>query len=376
MPDESNGHWSADENVLGRADALRRKHRAAGARPAADPDAVPTLTGAVGGGEATDAIPTLTDVVVEPAAAGAPAMARGPVAPASPPDAAPETGAVRGTDNPSGQPIQSSEVISRVQVQNLEHGVYQKLRQGLETQIESVLEQRFMPEVATALDRALQRISNDLKTHIDVAVRASIEEALKNRLPAPRADAESRPDAPEDAAAVSGIMRGFSEPAAPAAAKMELAKSFDPRAIENRWHPEWEQRGYFAAGLDQKNPARFCILLPPPNVTGTLHMGHGFNQTLMDALIRYHRMRGENTLWQPGTDHDGIATQIVVEGWHARVPGPSLADALLNCLVHYAYRLGLKRESMRKPPSPLQLPASREYDGITSAPCTSPGRPA
>ena len=313
MPDESNGHWSADENVLGRADALRRKHRAAGARPAADPDAVPTLTGAVGGGETTDAIPTLTDVVVEPAAAGAPAMARGPVAPASPPDAAPETGAVRGTDNPSGQPIQSSEVISRVQVQNIEHGVYQKLRQGLETQIESVLEQRFMPEVATALDRALQRISNDLKTHIDVAVRASIEEALKNRLPAPRADAESRPDAPEDAAAVSGIMRGFSEPAAPAAAKMELAKSFDPRAIENRWHPEWEQRGYFAAGLDQKNPARFCILLPPPNVTGTLHMGHGFNQTLMDALIRYHRMRGENTLWQPGTDHAGIATQIVVE---------------------------------------------------------------
>ena len=71
-----------------------------------------------------------------------------------------------------------------------------------------------------------------------------------------------------------------------------------------------------------------------------------------------------------------VATQIVVEGWHARVPGPSLADALLNCLVHYAYRLGLKRESMRKPPSPLQLPASREYDGITSAPCTSPGRPA
>ncbi|MDR2031235.1 MAG: valine--tRNA ligase, partial [Azoarcus sp.] len=77
----------------------------------------------------------------------------------------------------------------------------------------------------------------------------------------------------------------------------------------------WESRGYFAAGLDTAKPRdeAFCILLPPPNVTGTLHMGHGFNQTLMDALVRYHRMRGANTLWQPGTDHAGIATQIVVE---------------------------------------------------------------
>ena len=94
---------------------------------------------------------------------------------------------------------------------------------------------------------------------------------------------------------------------------MELAKSFEPADIERRWYPEWESRGYFDAGLDKSNPNAFCILLPPPNVTGTLHMGHGFNQTLMDALTRYHRMRGDNTLWQPGTDHAGIATQIVVE---------------------------------------------------------------
>ena len=77
--------------------------------------------------------------------------------------------------------------------------------------------------------------------------------------------------------------------------------------------PAWESRGYFAAGVDTAKSDNFCILLPPPNVTGTLHMGHGFNQTLMDALTRYHRMRGDNTLWQPGTDHAGIATQIVVE---------------------------------------------------------------
>jgi len=94
---------------------------------------------------------------------------------------------------------------------------------------------------------------------------------------------------------------------------MELAKSFEPAEIERRWYPMWESRGYFAAGLDTTKTDNFCILLPPPNVTGTLHMGHGFNQAIMDSLTRYHRMRGDNTLWQPGTDHAGIATQIVVE---------------------------------------------------------------
>jgi valyl-tRNA synthetase len=99
----------------------------------------------------------------------------------------------------------------------------------------------------------------------------------------------------------------------------ELAKSFDPKTIESKWYAFWEAKGYYAAGFSkptESNPEikdNFCILLPPPNVTGTLHMGHGFNQTLMDALTRYHRMRGDNTLWQPGTDHAGIATQIVVE---------------------------------------------------------------
>ncbi|MDI1363158.1 valine--tRNA ligase [Methylotenera sp.] len=99
----------------------------------------------------------------------------------------------------------------------------------------------------------------------------------------------------------------------------ELAKSFDPKTIESKWYEFWESKGYYAAGFNkptESNPEvkdNFCILLPPPNVTGTLHMGHGFNQTLMDALTRYHRMRGDNTLWQPGTDHAGIATQIVVE---------------------------------------------------------------
>src|SRR4051812_26480941 len=93
---------------------------------------------------------------------------------------------------------------------------------------------------------------------------------------------------------------------------MELAKSFDPHEIERRWYPLWEARGYFEHSDDPSKPS-YAIQLPPPNVTGTLHMGHAFQQTLMDALIRYHRMRGFNTNWVVGTDHAGIATQIVVE---------------------------------------------------------------
>lgn len=98
----------------------------------------------------------------------------------------------------------------------------------------------------------------------------------------------------------------------------ELSKSFEPAAIEAHWGPEWERRGLGAAGVrgtgvPDANAPSFAIQLPPPNVTGTLHMGHAFNQTIMDALTRYHRMAGFNTAWVPGTDHAGIATQIVVE---------------------------------------------------------------
>jgi valyl-tRNA synthetase len=93
---------------------------------------------------------------------------------------------------------------------------------------------------------------------------------------------------------------------------MALEKSFEPHAVEGRWYARWEAAGWFAARADASGTP-YCIQLPPPNVTGTLHMGHAFQQTLMDALIRYHRMRGDNTNWVAGTDHAGIATQIVVE---------------------------------------------------------------
>jgi valyl-tRNA synthetase len=99
----------------------------------------------------------------------------------------------------------------------------------------------------------------------------------------------------------------------------ELGKSFDPHAIEGRWYARWESAGWFRhaggtrPGGQDGARAPFCIQLPPPNVTGTLHMGHAFQQTLMDALVRYHRMRGFDANWVAGTDHAGIATQIVVE---------------------------------------------------------------
>ncbi len=89
-----------------------------------------------------------------------------------------------------------------------------------------------------------------------------------------------------------------------------MDKSYDPTKIEEHWYRVWEERGYFApSGLGEA----YCIMIPPPNVTGTLHMGHAFQDTIMDALTRFHRMRGRNTLWQPGCDHAGIATQMVVE---------------------------------------------------------------
>lgn len=89
-----------------------------------------------------------------------------------------------------------------------------------------------------------------------------------------------------------------------------MDKTYNPKAIEERWYSTWEENGYFKPQGEGKP---YCIMIPPPNVTGTLHMGHAFQETIMDALIRYHRMLGDKTLWQPGCDHAGIATQMLVE---------------------------------------------------------------
>ena len=90
-----------------------------------------------------------------------------------------------------------------------------------------------------------------------------------------------------------------------------MEKTYRPKDIETKWYDTWENRGYFKP-TENGSPS-FCIAIPPPNVTGNLHMGHGFQEAIMDALIRYKRMKGNDTLWQVGTDHAGIATQMVVE---------------------------------------------------------------
>ena len=95
-------------------------------------------------------------------------------------------------------------------------------------------------------------------------------------------------------------------------APLQLDKTYDPKAVESRWYQFWAERQYFHA--DPSHPGRpYSIVIPPPNVTGSLHVGHALNHSLQDILIRWRRMQGRNTLWLPGTDHAGIATQNVVE---------------------------------------------------------------
>ena len=117
-----------------------------------------------------------------------------------------------------------------------------------------------------------------------------------------------------------------------------LDKTYDPKEIEARLYPEWEQSGAFRAHPESKKPP-YCIVIPPPNVTGSLHMGHALDNTLQDVLIRWRRMKGDDVLWQPGTDHAGIATQMVVvrnldqEGIGLAVEGADKGDGnkkLLN----------------------------------------------
>jgi len=249
-------------------------------------------------------VPTLVEPVPEPVAdADIPTLTE--VIPAE------QLPAVLAAPRPPAEAPASGEVISRVQAQNLEHSLYQRLKRDLDQHIERVVQDRFMPEIGGALDTALSRISVDIKTDINSMVRASIEETLRTQIKNLHVAVEAKAAMRE--ATAPGATPGSQGSSSPSQSDMALAKSFEPAAIEGRWYGIWEKSGHFQAGLDESNPNRFCILLPPPNITGTLHMGHAFQHTLMDALTRYHRMRGFNTLWQPGTDHAGIATQIVVE---------------------------------------------------------------
>jgi hypothetical protein len=143
-----------------------------------------------------------------------------------------------------------------------------------------------------------------------------------------------------------------------------LEKTFNPAEVEARHYQRWEQGGYFASHPD--SPATpFTIMMPPPNVTGSLHIGHALTFTLQDVLVRYERMRGRDVLWQPGTDHDGIATQSVVERqlagqgscWRAQAPR--------------AMRAPMPRPSAERPSSRRSGSGRRNPAAPSSASCAA-----
>jgi valyl-tRNA synthetase len=230
---------------------------------------------------ADDDIPVLTDVInQDQARPGAPAEAR----PAAPLPAAVEKG-----DGNSNLPPEAAGEI------------FQEALRNLESRIDETIEKELSPHLVGILANTLASLLTEVKSDLAHVARESLAQAVRDRL----RDSVTRAAAEESSDIISSI--------SPLSSSMEtLAKSFEPAAVESRWYPEWEAAGYFTASVKEGRPA-YCIMLPPPNVTGTLHMGHAFQDTLMDALIRYQRMKGRNVLWQPGTDHAGIATQIVVE---------------------------------------------------------------
>ncbi|OOF53385.1 valine--tRNA ligase [Rodentibacter trehalosifermentans] len=133
---------------------------------------------------------------------------------------------------------------------------------------------------------------------------------------------------------------------------LQMADRFNPSAVEQALYQHWEEKGYFKPNENPNVPS-YCIAIPPPNVTGSLHMGHAFQQTLMDTLIRFHRMEGHNTLWQAGTDHAGIATQMVVERKIAAEEGKTRhdygRDAFINKIWDWkAYSGGTISQQMRR----------------------------
>jgi valyl-tRNA synthetase len=252
--------------LLRKADQLLKKHQG-GTSGAAIDDSVPVLTDVVQAKkQKSPEIPTLTDVVIESAA--------------------------------HSSQEQTSAAMKNLASDDIEQQIYKRLSQELDTKIEAVLQQHILPSLEQTVARALQGVTTDIE--------ARIKETLSN-LSMPNFakssdDVESRNN--------SVTADKFQTPIPQA--NMQLPKSFKPEAVEAHWYPKWESQGFFKCEIDTAKEA-YCIQLPPPNVTGTLHMGHAFQQTIMDVLIRYHRMRGFNTNWIVGTDHAGIATQIVVE---------------------------------------------------------------
>jgi valyl-tRNA synthetase len=187
------------------------------------------------------------------------------------------------------------------------------------------MESRLLQSLDVVVDRALREVNAELRSRILTEMLGEVRDILASvdlspvpATPATRADETLAPVAATIASSAvdnqtSDPMTSTQPPAAEpvvAAALADMPRTYDPVQLEQHWYGCWEERGDFKpSGQGQS----YCIMLPPPNVTGSLHMGHAFQDTLMDALIRWQRMCGRDVLWQAGTDHAGIATQMVVE---------------------------------------------------------------
>jgi valyl-tRNA synthetase len=169
-------------------------------------------------------------------------------------------------------------------------------------EIESLIAATVRKELQSTLESTVSRL-NDRIRQLEAIIPRTLESSETEKTTSPPPDMGPSKQQPDPQPEPQTL-----EPA-------PLDKTYDPHTIELAWYQWWEEHGCFAPSGTGK---AFCIMIPPPNVTGTLHMGHAFQDTLMDILIRYHRMQGDNTLWQVGTDHAGIATQMVVERQLAR----------------------------------------------------------
>jgi valyl-tRNA synthetase len=318
----------SESDLLAKADAFMARHRRVESAPragpaprrgepqdAGEPDGLPLLTDAVNleiQGEESSDIPILTDVCEEALASLAPIFD----APAHPLAASSEP------SRPAG-PAQAFPVDRDA----LNRAVYEEALRQLELRIDDTIGQGPSPRLLNFLNTTLTSVLTEIRAELAAVARDSVARAVEIKLheflpssPAQGTTSQVYQSHRAETSLVSAAgvktaegASAIMSAASPEIASMEpLAKSFEPQAVEGRWYPQWEAGGYFRASPVSERPP-YAIMLPPPNVTGTLHMGHAFQDTLMDALIRYHRMKGENVLWQPGTDHAGIATQIVVE---------------------------------------------------------------
>jgi valyl-tRNA synthetase len=203
-------------------------------------------------------------------------------------------------------PVLKDVVVTDEDIETLQPSNLNRPGRSLRRLIDDAVKQQF-ERLADNVEDHFTKIEQALLTPTEIG--RELAAAVRNTL-AEHEQAERRKRRPEQANRLQYAPPASGEDVTAMKATTEMDKTYNPQAIEQRWYQAWETSNYFAPSSEG---SPYCIMIPPPNVTGSLHMGHAFQDTIMDALIRYHRMKGDNTLWQAGTDHAGIATQMVVE---------------------------------------------------------------